>query len=92
MFKCAQLHIHTSCPSTSQVLFETIFWKLSERILFNTLRHLQSFLVAFIEQVQKIEVKASVVEAVSCFATVKAQGCKRDNQMYNTYQAKLNQH
>ena len=43
------------------------------RILF-TLRHLQSFPVAFNEQIQNIEKsKASVVEVVSCFATVKAR-------------------
>jgi len=38
------------------------------------LRHLQSCLVAFNEQVQNIEMsKASFVEFVSCFATVKAR-------------------
>jgi len=48
---------------------------------------LQSFLVAFIEQVQNIEKsKASVVEVVSCFATVKA--FKRGNQMYITSHVK----
>jgi len=30
-FKCTQLHIHTSCPSTSQLLFWNNFWKLSGR-------------------------------------------------------------
>jgi len=35
---------------------------------------MQSFVVAFIEQVQNIEkLKASIVEVVSCFATVKAR-------------------
>jgi len=39
-----------------------------------TLRHLQSFVVACIEQDQNIEKsKASVVEVVSCFATVKTR-------------------
>jgi len=38
------------------------------------LRHLQSFVVAFNGQVQNIEKsKASFVEVVSCFATVKAR-------------------
>jgi len=38
------------------------------------LRHLQSFVVAFNEQVQNIEKsKASFVEVVPCFATVKAR-------------------
>jgi len=41
--------------------FEMYFWKFFERILF-TLRHMQSFVVSFIEQVQNIEKsKASVV-------------------------------
>jgi len=40
-----------------------LFWKLSERTLFKILRHLQSFLFAFNEQVQNIEKsKASFVE------------------------------
>jgi len=34
---------------------ETLFWKFSERMLCDTLRHLQSFVVVFIEQVQNIE-------------------------------------
>jgi len=56
------------------VVLKCFFWKFSERILFNTLRHLQSFVVAFIEQLQNTEKsKASVVKVVSCFATVKAR-------------------
>ena len=36
--------------------------------------HLQSFVVEFIEQVQNMEKsRASIVEVVSCFATVKAR-------------------
>ena len=30
-FNCAHLKIHTSCPSTSQLLFWNIFWKFFER-------------------------------------------------------------
>jgi len=45
------LHVHRQANCCS----ETFVWKFSERILFNTLRHLQSFVVAFIEQVQNIE-------------------------------------
>ena len=64
------LHVHRQVNSCS----ETFFWKLSERTLFKTLRHLQSFVVAFNEQVQDIDKsKASLVEVVSCFATVKAR-------------------
>ena len=63
------------------------FFLIFERILF-TLRHLQSFVVAFIEQVQNIEKsKASIVEVVSCFFTVKAR-FKRGNQMYISSQVK----
>ena len=55
------------------VVLKRFFWKFFERILF-TLRHLQLFVVAFVEQVQNFEKsKASVVEVVSCFATVKAR-------------------
>jgi len=51
-------------------------------------RHFQSFLVAFNEQIQIAgKSKASFVEIVSCFATVKAR--IRNNQMCRTYQAKL---
>jgi len=28
LFKCAQLHIHTSCPSTSQLLFWSVFLEI----------------------------------------------------------------
>jgi len=64
------LHVHRQDRCCS----ETFFWKFSERALYKTLRHLQSFLVAFNEQVQNIEKpKASSVEVVSCFATVKAR-------------------
>ena len=67
------------------------FWKFFERILF-TLRHLQSFVVAFIEQVQIIEKStASVFEVVSYFATVKARIQERQSHV-SRYQAKLNQH
>jgi len=60
---------------------ETYFWKFFERILF-TLRHLQSFLVAFIEQVQNIQKsKASAFEFVSCFATVKARIQERQSDV-----------
>jgi len=45
------LHVHRQPNCCS----ETFFLKFSERILFNTLRHLQSFVVAFIEQVQNTE-------------------------------------
>ena len=56
------------------VVLKHFFWKFSERTPFKTLRHLKSFLVAFNEQVQNIEKsKASFVEVVSCFATVKAR-------------------
>ena len=65
------------------VVVKCFFWKFSERILFNTLRHLQSFVVVFIEQVQNIEEsKASVVEVVSCFATVKARIQLRQSDVY----------
>jgi len=58
------LHVHRQANCCS----ETFFWKFFERIL-STLRQLQSFVFAFIEQVQNIEKsKASVVEVVSCFA------------------------
>ena len=54
------------------VVLKHFFWKFSERILFNLLRHLQSFVVAFKEHVQNIEKsKASTAEVVLCFATVK---------------------
>jgi len=62
------LHVHrqTNCS-------EAFSWKFSERILFTTFKHLQSFLVAFNEQLQNAEKsQGSVVEVVSCFATVKA--------------------
>ena len=57
-------------------LFSTSAFRVPKffvRILF-TLRHWQSFVVAFIEQVQNIEKsRASVVEVVSSFVTVKAR-------------------
>ena len=89
-FNCTQLPIHTACPSTSQLLFWNFFWKFFERYLF-TLRHLQSFVVAFIEQVQNIEKsKASLVEVVSCFATVKARIQERQADVqYISSQVKL---
>jgi len=52
-------------------------------LLINSLRHLQSFVVAFIEQVQNIEnSKPSVVEVVSCFATVKAMIQERQSDVH----------
>jgi len=59
-----QVRIHTSCPSTSQVLFWNVFWKFSSELC---LRHLHSFVVAFNEQVQNIgKSKASIVEVIVC--------------------------
>jgi len=55
------LHVHrkNNCYS------EPFFFILSERTLSKTLRHLQSFLVAFNEQVQNIgKSKASTAEVV----------------------------
>ena len=47
----------------STVILNRFCWKFSERTLFKTLRHLQSFLVAFNKQVQNIEnTKASFGE------------------------------
>jgi len=43
---------------------ESFFWKFSERIMFNTLRQLQSFVVAFIEQLQNIE--KSKLKSIIC--------------------------
>ena len=61
---------------------ETFFLEFLERIRF-TLRHLQSFLGAFIEQVQNIEKsKASVVKVVSCFATVKARMQEKQSEVH----------
>jgi len=72
------LHVHRQANCCS----ETFFWKLFERILL-TSRHLQSFVVAVIEQVQNIEKsKASVVEVVSCFATVKARIQERQSDVH----------
>jgi len=64
------LHVHrqTNCCS------ETFFWKFCKLTLFSTLWHLQSFVVAFNEQVKNTEKsKASFGEVVLCFATVKAR-------------------
>jgi len=72
------LHVHQQANCCS----ETFFWKLFERILFR-LRHLQSFVVAFIEQVQNIEKsKASVVKVVSCFVTVKARMQEKQSEVH----------
>ena len=72
------LHVHRQANCCS----ETYFWKIFGRILF-TLRHLQSFVVVFIEQVQNIEKsKASVVEVISCFATVKARLQERQSDLH----------
>jgi len=80
--KFITLHVHGQDSCCSET-----FFLIFERILF-TLRHLQSFVVAFIEQVQNIEKsKASIVEVVSCFFTVKAR-FKRGNQMYISSQVK----
>jgi len=71
------LHVHRQANCCS----ETFFWIFFERVLF-TLRYLQLFVVAFIEQVQNIEKsKASVVEVVSCFATVKARIQERQSDV-----------
>jgi len=76
------IHRHACCCS------ETFFRKFFERTQF-TLRHLQSFLVVFIEQVQIIEKsKASIVEIVSCFATVKARIQKRRPDVHMSSQVK----
>ena len=69
---------------TSQLLFWNVFWKFFERILF-TLSHFQSYVVAFIfiEQDQNTEKsKASIVEVVSCFATVKARIQERQSDVH----------
>jgi len=75
------LHVHRQANCCS----ETFFLKF----LFKTLRHLQSFLVAFNEQVRNTEkFKASFIEVVSRFATVKARIQEKSRC---TYQVKLNQ-
>jgi len=54
------------------VVLKRLLWKFSERTLFKTLT--QSFLVAFNEQVGNTgKSKASFVELVSCFGTVKVR-------------------
>ena len=75
------------------VILNVLFLKFFERILF-TLRRLQSFVVAFIEQVQNIEKsKASVVEVVSCFAAMKARIQERQSDVHiKPSWIKLNQH
>ena len=61
------------------VVLKTFFWKLFGR----TLWHLQSFVAVFIEQVQNIEKsKASFVDVVSCFATVKTRIQKRQPDVH----------
>jgi len=42
-FKCTKLHIRTSVHRQDNCCSETFFSKFSERTLFKTLRHLQSF-------------------------------------------------
>jgi len=70
------------------VVLKRFFWKFFQRTLFKRLRHLQSFLVAFNEKAQNIEMsKASFVEVVSCFATAKAR-IQRDHQMKISSQVK----
>jgi len=39
--KCTELHIHTSCPLTSRLLF----WNVFRKLWANSLRHLQWFIV-----------------------------------------------
>ena len=79
------LHVYRQANCCS----ETFFWKFVERTLF-ALRHLQSFVFAFVKHVQNIEKsKALVVEVVLCFATVKARIQERQT-IRCTYQAKLN--
>jgi len=77
-----QLDIHTSCPSTSQLLFYNVFFfgnSLSDLCL----RHLQAFVVASNEQVQNIEKsKALTVEVVLCFDTVKARVQERQSDVH----------
>ena len=56
------------------VVLNCFFGNSQSEFYFNTLRHLQSSVVAFIEKIQNTEKsKASVVEVVSCFAIVKAR-------------------
>jgi len=63
-----------SIDNLTVVLKTFFFLKFSERTLFKTLRQLQSFLVAFNEQDQNTKKsKASFVEVILCFATVKAR-------------------
>ena len=60
-------YFSTFFPSIDQVFLEI------QRTLFNTSRHLHSFVFAFNEQVQNIEKsKASIDEVVSYFTSVKA--------------------
>jgi len=79
------LHVHRQANCCSA----TFFWKFFERILF-TLRHLQSFVVAFIEQVQNTEKSKSSVVVVVLYrvSPLWKQGFKRDNQMYKSSQVK----
>jgi len=73
-----RLHVHRQANCCS----ETCFWKSFGRIQF-TLRHSQSFVVAFIEQVQNFEKsKASVFEVVQGFATVKARIQERRSDVH----------
>jgi len=61
-------YFSTFFPSIDQVFLEI------QRTLFNTSRHLHSFVFAFNEQVQNIEKsKAATAEVIPCFATVKAR-------------------
>jgi len=65
------------------VVLKRFFWKFSERTLFKTLRHLQSFLVAFNEHVQNIDKsKALFIEFVSCFGTVTANIQERQADLH----------
>ena len=80
-----KLSLGSNIPTTSNSETFLVFflWEFQRRPLLRMnnhtlgitgLRHVQSFVVAFIEQVENIEKsKASVVEVVLCFVTVKAR-------------------
>jgi len=56
------------------VVLKCFFENFLSEFCFNTLKHLQSCVVAFIEQIQNTEKsKASTVDVVSCFVIVKAR-------------------
>jgi len=78
------LHVHRQANCCS----ETFFWKFSARTLFKTLRYLQSFLVAFNEQVQNIEKSKHQLLRLHRVSPLWRQGFNRDNQMYLSSQVK----